>query len=64
MIRQLTGQYRVKNKRLIPLLLEVKKLAEAFAKVNYHHVPRAENARADKLANQAIDEALKENLTF
>ena len=59
MVRQLTGQYRVKNKRLIPLVLEVKKLAAAFAKVNYYHVPRAENAQADKLANQAIDEALK-----
>jgi len=59
MVRQLTGQYRVKNKRLIPLVLEVKKLAAAFAGVTYHHVPRAENARADKLANQAIDAALK-----
>jgi len=59
MIRQLTGQYRVKNKRLIPLVLEVKKLAAAFAKVDYQHVPRAENARADNLANQAIDAALK-----
>ncbi|MEA2110286.1 MAG: ribonuclease HI family protein [Pseudomonadota bacterium] len=59
MIRQLTGQYRVKNKRLIPLVLEVKKLAAAFAKVTYHHVPRADNARADKLANQAIDEEPK-----
>ncbi len=59
MVRQLTGQYRVKNKRLIPLALEVKKLAAAFARVTYHHVPRAENARADKLANQAIDAALK-----
>jgi len=59
MVRQLTGQYRVKNKRLIPLVLEVKKVAAAFGRVSYHHVPRAENARADKLANQAIDEALK-----
>jgi len=59
MVRQLTGQYRVKNKRLIPLVLEVKKLAAAFKKVTYHHVPRAENARADKLANEAIDAALK-----
>ncbi len=59
MVRQLTGQYRVKNKRLIPLVLAVKKLAAAFVKVTYHHVPRAENVRADKLANQAIDEALK-----
>jgi len=59
MVRQLTGQYRVKNKRLIPLVLEVKKLAAAFSRVTYHHVPRAENARADKLANEAIDAALK-----
>jgi len=59
MVRQLTGQYRVKNKRLIPLVLAVKKLAVAFVKVTYHHVPRAENSRADELANQAIDEALK-----
>jgi ribonuclease HI len=59
MIRQLTGQYRVKNRRLIPLVLRVKKLAAEFERVVYHHVPRAENSRADKLANQAIDEAVK-----
>ncbi len=59
MVRQLTGQYRVKNRRLIPLVLRVKKLAAEFDRVEYYHVPRAENARADKLANQAIDEAVK-----
>lgn len=59
MVRQLTGQYRVKNKRLIPLALEVKKQAAAFKKVTYYHVPRAENARADALANEAIDAVLK-----
>lgn len=59
MIRQLTGHYRVKNQRLIPLVLAVKKLAAAFDRISYVHIPRSDNQLADALANQAIDAVLK-----
>ena len=56
-IRQLNGRYRVKNRRLIPLVLRVKQLAARFEQVTFTHVPREENQLADRLANRAIDEA-------
>jgi len=56
MIRQLTGEYRVKNEGLKPLYLEAKSRLRAFEKVVLEHVPREQNKDADRLANQAIDE--------
>lgn len=55
MIRQLNGQYRVKNKGLIPLFAQAKHLLAQFTHVTLRHVPREENKRADRLANEAID---------
>lgn len=54
-VRQLNGQYRVKNPELQELVLQVKKIAGQFQEVSYTHVPRAENAQADQLVNTAID---------
>lgn len=57
-VRQLTGQYRVKHAQIRPLFEEVQRLARTFRHVTYTHVLRADNAAADALANQALDEAL------
>ena len=58
MIRQLNGEYRVKNEKLGKLFLLVREKEKRFEKVSYIHVPREEDfiKRADKLANIAIDE--------
>jgi ribonuclease HI len=56
-IRQLTGQYQVKHPRLKSLYARARRAAAGFSRVVYRHVPRAENRRADELANRAIDEA-------
>ncbi len=55
MIRQLTGEYKVKNEGLKPLYLEAKSRLRAFEKVVLEHVPREQNKDADRLANDAID---------
>lgn len=55
-VRQIQGRYRVKNAALKPLYAELKALSEAFPKFAIRHVPRAQNARADGLANAALDE--------
>ena len=55
--QQLTGQYKVKNKELAPLFVKVWNLCQSFKKVKYIHIYRADNKLADKLVNQAIDEA-------
>ena len=54
-VRQIQGRYRVKNAALKPLHAELKALSEAFPKFAIRHVPRAQNARADALANAALD---------
>jgi ribonuclease HI len=54
-VRQLQGIYRVKNAGLRPLFEAVQRLCRRFATCRIEHVPRAENARADALANQALD---------
>ena len=55
--QQLTGQYKVKNQELAPLFVKVWNLSQSFKKVKYIHIYRADNKLADKLVNQAIDEA-------
>jgi len=54
-VRQLTGQYRVRHPDLIPLWEEVKQQLRAFAGWDIQHVPREQNAAADRLVNEALD---------
>ncbi|MCK9518097.1 MAG: ribonuclease HI family protein [Dehalococcoidia bacterium] len=56
-VRQLTGQYRVKNVALQPLFAALVQELEATGPYTVGHVPRAHNARADALANAALDAA-------
>jgi probable phosphoglycerate mutase len=55
-VRQLTGQYKVKHPQIRLLHEEVRRQAAGFAEVTFTHVPREENAAADALANQALDD--------
>lgn len=54
-VRQLSGRYRVKEPRLRALHEQVGALLEAVPQHAIHHVPREQNARADALANEALD---------
>jgi probable phosphoglycerate mutase len=55
-IEQLKGAYKVKHPNLVPRFLETKNLiARSFSAVSFTHVPRAQNADADELANEAMD---------
>ena len=54
LVRQLTGEYRVKNERLKDLHAEVRRRIEDFAGVEIRHVPREENTEADLLVNETI----------
>ncbi len=55
-VKQVRGEYRVKNEELKILLGEIKKLLPVFASISFHHVPRNKNKIADKLVNEALDE--------
>jgi ribonuclease HI len=56
-VRQMIGQYKIKEPTLKLLAAEVLKLRNQFKNVTFHHVPREQNKEADKLVNQVIDEA-------
>jgi ribonuclease HI len=55
--RQVGGQYKVKHAGLRPLFLEATAALRSFDRWSLRNVPRAENARADALVNEALDEA-------
>ena len=55
--RQLTGAYKVKHPAMKPLFEEAVAALRAFDSWTITTVPRAENARADELVNQALDAA-------
>lgn len=54
-VRQLRGEYRVKHADLQPLHRRAIGLLRKFEHVDVRHVPRKENALADKLVNRVLD---------
>jgi ribonuclease HI len=57
MVKQMRGEYRVKNEALRGLCLEATTLARRLESVEYRHVKRAHNELADRLVNDALDAA-------
>jgi ribonuclease HI len=55
LVKQMKGEYRVKNAGLIPLVIEAQKLVRGFKKVTFRHIYRESNDRADKLCNLAMN---------
>ena len=54
LVRQLNGDYRVKNPRLAILFHQAQDLLMKFPKYDIIHIPREENREADRMANEAI----------
>lgn len=54
-VRQLLGRYRVRNAKLQPLWARLVEISRTFSSFTARSIPRAENALADRLANQALD---------
>ncbi len=57
LVKQMTGEYRVKNAALQELSLEAARLARQLERVSYRAVRREHNDLADKLVNEALDSA-------
>ena len=55
-VKQMNGQYRVKNEKLKPLFQEARTLVARFRQAKITHVRREYNKEADRLANKAMDE--------
>jgi ribonuclease HI len=54
-VRQVRGEYKVKDAVLRPLHQRVRDLLETFDRWSIHHVRREENEAADVLVNAALD---------
>ncbi|HMF12576.1 MAG TPA: ribonuclease HI family protein [Gemmataceae bacterium] len=59
LVKQMNGEYRVKDEGLKPLYEKARRLASRFAAVTIRHVPRLQNAWADRLYNAALDQETK-----
>ena len=58
-VEQISGNWKVKEPSLRPQVAKVHALlASDFPQHQFKHIPRAENAEADALVNEALDEAL------
>ena len=56
LIKQMRGEYRVKNPGLLPLYEEARSLVRRIGRVTFEHIRREFNTDADRLANEAMDE--------
>ena len=59
LVKQMTGEYRVKNEALRELSLEAARLARRIGTVSYRAVRREHNELADRLVNEALDAAAR-----
>ena len=57
LVKQMKGEYRVKNHALRGLSLEAARLARTIGRVRYRAVRREQNELADQLVNEALDRA-------
>jgi broad specificity phosphatase PhoE/ribonuclease HI len=56
-VEQMSGRWQIKHPAMQPLASRASAAARRLGRVSYEWVPRAQNAHADRLANQAMDEA-------
>jgi ribonuclease HI len=54
-VRQVKGEYKVKDATLRELHTEVKRALRPFERWSIRHVRREQNAEADRLVNQVLD---------
>ena len=60
-INQMTGKYKCNSPNLIDNYNKAKELAAKFDSINFAHIFRNKNARADELSNKAVTEYLTAN---
>ena len=58
-VEQMSGRWKIKHPDLKPLAAKASALVAGFERVDFEWVPRASNAHADRLANEAMDAALR-----
>lgn len=54
-VKQMNREYKIKDKNLAPLAVQIHNLTVKIGRVSFTHVPREKNTVADRLVNRAID---------
>lgn len=54
-VKQLNGEYKIKDPDIQPLFIKVWNLKLDFEKISFRHIEREKNKEADKLVNQKLD---------
>jgi ribonuclease HI len=62
--QQVQGNWKIRNERLRALAARAQGLTSKFESISIRHVPRAQNDRADELANIGMDSAADTDETF
>jgi len=57
LVKQMTGEYAIKSVTLRKLAMEAASLVRCFESVEFESIPRTKNTQADKIANEALDDA-------
>lgn len=57
LVSQMRGEYKILDKNIQPLFLNVWNLKMDFKEVVFTYIPREENSLADALVNETLDEA-------
>lgn len=63
-INQMKGIYRCQSKNLLDLYDRAKDLESEFEKIEYFHIYRKDNKRADQLANNAVNDHLENEYIY
>ncbi|OIO17271.1 ribonuclease H [Candidatus Kuenenbacteria bacterium CG11_big_fil_rev_8_21_14_0_20_37_9] len=58
-VKQINGEYKVKNAELGKLFIKIYNLRHNFRRVTFSHIAREKNKLADKLVNEVVDDALR-----
>ena len=56
LVRQMTGEYRIRAPHLQEAAARARELVQGFADIRFTAIPRTANREADRLANRAMDD--------
>ena len=59
LVNQRNTKYKIRNQNLKMISREISNLEKNFEKIQYRHIPREKNYKADRLANIALDDYIK-----
>lgn len=58
-VNQMSGVWKVKHEAMKPLASQAAAVVRELGSVTFKHIPREQNSHADRLANEAMDDAAK-----